>query len=191
MTSEQRTYRRLLRRETHSPRTVAAVVVASVLLLGIAAGGALAIWAGVDDAGRRFAAGLGEGLGAAMAGHADPAGLVVVTAVMALAGILLITLAVTPGRRARRSRTAERSAVLVDDGVLADAAASAVAVRCGIPRGQVAVTVGPRRATVRIRPVSGVAVDREGAASAATATLSDLGFTTRSTVIVSPNGVLS
>ena len=188
MTSEGNVYRRVLRRETHAPRTAPAVVVAVVLLLAILAAGGLTVWDGLDAGGRDVAGRVGAVLDDA---SRNAVVLSVTAGVAALIGIVLLVLALSPGRRARRGRVAGRAALLVDDGVLADAAAAAVAARCGLARRQVVVTVARRRAEVRIRPISGLAVDEEGAKEAAASTLSALGFSVTPTVTVLPQGVVS
>ena len=188
MTSEGNVYRRVLRRETHASRTAPAVVVAAVLLLAILAAGGLTVWAGLDAGGRDLAGRVGAVLEDAVR---NPVVLSVTAAVAALIGIVLLGLALSPGRRARRGRATGRAALLVDDGVLADAVAAAVAARCGLARRQVVVTMARRRADVRIRPISGVAVDEHGAKEAAVSALSALGFSAPPAVTILPQGVLS
>lgn len=181
------TYRRLLRRETHSPRTGAAVAVAVAAILiaaGVCAGGAaLAIGSlrttatTVDDL-----LDVVDG----PAGAAIAAGAVVV----ALAGLWLIALAVLPGRRARHGRASDRAAIVVDDGALADAVADAVALRSGIPRGRVRASVGRRTAVVRITPTTGVDLPRDAARDAAAEAADAAGFAVRPTVVVAERGVI-
>ncbi|WP_424936891.1 MULTISPECIES: hypothetical protein [Bacteria] len=188
MTSEGNVYRRVLRRETHASRTMPAVAMAVVLLLAVIVAGGLTIWASVDVGGREVAERTGAVLGAVLR---DPVALAATVAVAALTGVVLILLGLSPGRRARRGRTTEQAALLVDDGVLADAVAAAVAVRCGLARRQVVVTMTRRRAEVRIRPISGLAVDENGAREAASSVISGLGFSVPQTVTILPQGVLS
>lgn len=188
MTNEQATYRRVLRRETHAPRTLPAVVVASVclvLLIALIAGG---IWWLVDPLFRETAT-------AWFAGTADLArtqpAAITAGIVLVILALVLIVLAVTPGRRPRRARTTERTALLVDDGVIADSIADAVARRTGITRGQASVTVGRRIATVRITPTSGRAIDRAAAESAVSETVSSIGFAATPRIVVTAEGVIA
>jgi hypothetical protein len=188
MTNEQATYRRVLRRETHAPRTIPAVVVASIgaaLLLALLAGG---VWWLVDEG---FRAGSGrwlDGLSASLQQRAVPLGLGAGLAVLAL---VLLGLAVLPGRRARRARTTDRTALLVDDGVIADSIAESVARRAGVDRGRVAVTVKRRTVAVRITPTSGIPVDRASAESAVVDTLSGIGFAATPRVVIEERGVVA
>jgi hypothetical protein len=188
MTSERTIYRRVLRRETHSSRTSAAVVAASVAIAILAAGVIGGVWGLLDPrvvgearvwfdeaipVGNRAAASVAAGV------------------IALLLALVLIALAVGPGRRARRARTTERVALLVDDGVLADAVADAVALRCGIDRRQVATTLGRSSVTVRITPTSGIRVDDDAAAAAASSTMTALGFTATPRVRVESGGVVA
>ncbi|MFK3676476.1 hypothetical protein ACI2IP_02010 [Microbacterium sp. NPDC090218] len=187
MTNEQATYRRVLRRETHAPRTIPAAVVASigvVLLLALLAG---AVWWLVDATFRDSVTRWFDTV-AATPNEAVPFGGGAVLVVLAL---VLFALAVLPGRRARRARTTPRTALLVDDGVIADSIAEAVARRSGVDRGRVAVTVGRRTVAVRITPTSGVPVDRLAAESAVDDVLSGIGFTATPRVTVEANGVIA
>ena len=122
---------------------------------------------------------------------AQPAAAIAVGAVLVLLAVLLLALAVLPGRRSRRARIADRTALLVDDGVIADAVAAAVARRTGAERGRVSVTMGRRTVTVRIVPTSGVAVDPAAAESAVHDTLAEVGFSSATRVVVSTEGVVA
>lgn len=181
-------YRRLLRRETHSPRTVAAVVVAllaAAALLALCALGAALAW----DAGFREA--FADWLSGAVAGDAASAALTAGGSIAVLVALVLLIVAITPGRRARHARTTERSALVVDDGVLADAAADAVAGSCALDRRQVSTTISRRSLTVRVTPTSGIALDRDRARGAALAAVTGAGFDTTAEVELAPRGVIS
>lgn len=188
MTSEQAAYRRVLRRETHPSRTAPAVMAASVAIVVLLALVIGAVWGLVDQSiGRAVSAWLDQAVPAV-----SRQGLLVVGGIVGmLLALVLLALAVLPGRRARRARTTERLAVLVDDGVLADAVADAVALRCGIDRRQVSTTLGRSRVLVRITPTSGIRVDEAIAAEAASETVSALGFTVTPRVLVAVNGVVA
>lgn len=187
MTNEQATYRRVLRRETHAPRTIPALVVAivgAVLCLALLAGG---VWWLVDAAFREeIARGL-DGL-PGLGPQALPIG---IGAVLVLLAVVLLALAVLPGRRRRRARTTERTALLVDDGVIADSIAGAVARRAGVDRDRVAVTVASRTVAVRITPTSGIPVDRSAAEAVVNDILSGVGFTALPRVVVEERGVVA
>lgn len=188
MTNEQAIYRRVLRRELQAPRTVPAVVVATVGVVALVGLMIVGIWWWVDPRFREGAqpwlagvAGLGQEWAASM-------GIGVVLVVLAL---FLLLLAVVPGRRPRRGRATERAVLLVDDGVIADSIAETVARRTGVERSRVSVTVGRREVTVRITPTSGMPVSRSAAASAVEDTLSGVGFALTPRVIVAPEGVIA
>ncbi|UUE21452.1 hypothetical protein [Microbacterium sp. J1-1] len=188
MTNEQAMYRRVLRRETHAPRTIPAAVVASIGVvsgLALLAGG---VWWVVDAGFRDRVAREFDALAAGATAQAVPFGVGVLVVLLAL---VLLALAVLPGRRHRRARTTERTALLVDDGVIADSVAEAVARRVGVDRGRVAVTVGRRDVAVRITPTSGVPVDRFGAETAVKDVLSGIGFVAAARVSVDAQGVIA
>ena len=187
MNRQEAVYRRVLRREKHSARTGPAVVLAMVLVALLVAVIALSIGRHVDP-------GLSETVTDRLAGPssgADGRAVTVVGAVAVILGLSAVTAAVLPGRLPRRSRNTDRLALLVDDGVLADAVAEAVAARCGIEPRQVSATVGRRRTTVRLTPTSGVAVDGDAATDAAGAALGAVGFSTVPKLHVARRGVLS
>ncbi|WP_110590453.1 hypothetical protein [Microbacterium suaedae] len=173
-------YRRVLRRETHRARTVPAVIVA-VLTAALVFAGA---WWMADPALRAAAEQLTASADVAAIGSTAGVVALVVAAVLIAFGVL-------PGRRARRGRVAGRIAVLVDDGVLAGAAADEVARRCAVVREHVSVTVGHRLAIVRVTPTSGVPVDEGSVREAAHASFAALGFDTKMRVRVTERGVVS
>ncbi|MGM1017886.1 MAG: hypothetical protein ACQEW8_10150 [Actinomycetota bacterium] len=188
MTSQQAVYRRVLRRETHRGRTVASVVVASILvlvLLVVLAGG---IWWAVDPAVRAGSDAAVAGLAAALDGRIV---LLVAGIAAVVLALVLVALALLPGRRARRARDAERVALLVDDGILADAVADQIAMRCGLTAAQVSTVVGRRSVTATITPTSGAPLDRDAALAAITDTVSGLGFTATPKVVVADRGVIA
>lgn len=189
MNERERTVgRRLLHRELRAARTTPAVVVAVVLLAAAAALAVLAVWAGVDATG---ASTIGTGAAGVRTAWAEPSWRAAIAAGAAVVGLVLVVLALSPGHRRRHGRVAERVELVVDDGLLADAAAHAVAERCALPASQVSATVTARRVLVRIRPVSGVPVDRTGAADAAGRALGRLGFTARPVVTVAAEGIVA
>lgn len=184
MTDEERIYRRVLRRETHASRTAAASVVSvAVLLLALALliGG---VWWAVD-------AGFRETVAAQVAGATAPAVLIAIGIVALLLAAALLALALLPGRLSRRARLTPRAALLVDDGVLADAIADAVAGAEGVDRRQVSVTLGRRAAFVRVTPTSGLAIDADRVARTANRELARLGFTVTTRVDIAERGVVA
>lgn len=181
-------YRRTLRRETHAARTVPASIVATIAALVLLAALAAAVWAMIDP---RFAdrlAGYPESLFAQL----DPRTTgIVAGALLLLLAVLLIAAALLPGRRSRRARVTDRIALLVDDGVLADATSTEVAERCGLDPSHVSVTVGRQSVAVRLKPLSGSPIDERAASAAAEETLGAVGFDTAVRLRVAEQGVVS
>ena len=188
MKNEQAVYRRVMRRETHSSRAGAAVVVASILIALLVVVIGAGVWWLAAPGSRDVIA----GWSASASSLADDRGALTMAGAAALAiAVALMALAVLPGRLPRRARSTDRLALLVDDGVLADAVADAVAARCGIEARQVSATVGQRYTTVRVTPTSGIAVDRDAATDSAVAALGALGFPTAPRLLVVRRGVVS
>jgi hypothetical protein len=188
MTNERATYRRVLRRETHASRTAPALAVgaiAALLLIALLAG---AVW-WLADSGFRDAA--ARGLEEVSVGVQQPAVLFAAGGALVLLAVVLLALALLPGRRARRARTTERTALLVDDGVIADSIAAAVARRAGVERDRVSVFVGRRTVEVRITPTSGVFVRVTDAEDAANDILAGIGFAATPRVVIEPHGVVA
>ena len=150
--------RRMIRRETHSSRALASSICA-VLVAGVF------LWLAAE-----IVLWLVRGP-AVIAGPAQllpwltdlpvrtiPAGLAAAGAGLGLLGLLLLGLAFGRGRKARRALSSDRSAVVVDDEVIAAVSGKTRQV-AGLAPGQVTTTVGGRSVRVRVRPTSGIALD--------------------------------
>lgn len=148
--------RRVVRRETHSPRTVAMFVAVVLLILALGyVGLEIVLYLASQPA---LLLGPGAGL-AWLVGlpSGQPAGLVIAGgAVLALIGLVLVVLAVTPGRLSKQELSWGERAVVVDNGVLAASLAQHVSDETGIPRENVTVGVGHRVADVTLRLRAGV-----------------------------------
>lgn len=163
--------RRVIRRETHSPRTVAMFVAVILLILALA-------YIGLEIV-LSLAAQPALLLGPAAAGGwlvglptAQPAGLVIAgSVVLALIGVILIWLAVTPGRLSRHTLDAGDRAVVVDNGVIASALAQHLSDETGLARDDITVGVGHRIVDVSVRPGAGVPLDKNEVQAAAEAEL--------------------
>ncbi|QAY60477.1 hypothetical protein ET475_11095 [Microbacterium protaetiae] len=188
MTAESAVYRRVLRRQRYSPRTGAAVVVAAAASVLGAAGIVLAMWCWADPAVRERVDRL---VGSLSQLGGDRAVVTAIGVVAVLLSLLLIAMAVLPGRRARHTRMTGRVALSADDGVLADASADAVAAACGLSSDRVSVSVRPRSATVRVVPLSGVRVHRDIAAESAKQAIAAAGFAVTSRVLVDHRAVVA
>lgn len=160
---------RVLRRESHSPRTVAMFVAVILLVLALAYVGleivlylasqpALLLGPG---AGLSFLVGLpsGQGSGFAIAG----------AVVLGLIGLVFLVLAVAPGRLSKQEMQWGDRAVLVDNGVIAASLAQHISDETGIARENVVVGVGHRSIDVTVRPGAGVPLEKADVQTAADA----------------------
>jgi hypothetical protein len=156
---------RILHRETHSSRAVAATA-AAILVMVFAAYGLLE--AGVHAIGQP--AWLIEPQVAAERLVALPAGispllLGAIGAVLAMFGLVFLLNGILPGRRARHLLTAREEAtgpaVVVDDEVIASSLARRARLAANVTPEQVMVVVSRRQVMVNVRPTSGVLVDQD------------------------------
>ncbi|MCS4275925.1 HAMP domain-containing protein [Mycetocola sp. BIGb0189] len=188
MSIDTQVYTRVLRRESHDSRTAPAVVTASLLALLLGALLVLGIWMIIDD---RVATGVAEFLSGRHVAFDVGAVALGGGILLLLLAILLIWLALAPGRRDRRSRSTDRLAILVDNGVLADTVADRVAEAEGLDRSNVSVVVGRTRASVHVTPTSGVALNPESVREVARETLTAAGFVSEVRVRIAERGVVS
>lgn len=153
--------RTVVRRETHSPRTGAMLLVVVLLILA-------AVYAAVEIvlalAGRQpllvAPAAAVEAL-AALPMTVAPAGLIAAGAVIALVGLVVFAVGVSPGRLSRHEMAWGDRAVVVDNGVVASALAQHVSTASGIARENVVVGVAHRAVDVTVRPPVGIPVEAE------------------------------
>ena len=143
--------RRVIRRETHSPRTVAMIIAVILCILGlvyigielvlvIAAQPALLL--GPADA-WSWILGLPAG---------PPNGLLIAgSVVVALVGVWLVWLAIAPGRLSKHTLDGGGRAVIVDNGVIAAALAQHLSESTGLPREAIVVGVAHRSIDVTLR----------------------------------------
>ena len=163
--------RRVVRRETHSPRTVAMFVAVILLVLALA-------YIGLEIV-LSLAAQPALLLGPAAAGGwlvglptAQPAGLVIAgSVVLALIGFIFVVLALTPGRLSKHTLESGDRAVVVDNGVIASALAQHLSEETGLARESITVGVGHRSVDVTVRPGVGIPLDKNEVQSAAEAEL--------------------
>lgn len=145
---------RVVRRETHSPRTVATVIV----LILLAAGAVVLAFEIV-----RHLSGLSPWLfnpGAAATWLADlpdapQAAVVAGGLAVAAAGLLILWFAVAPGRRPKHQLGAFTHPVLTDNGVIASALAEDLRRELDLARDGVVVGISHRTADVTVRPEPG------------------------------------
>jgi hypothetical protein len=166
----------ICRRATHSSRAAASVITAALLI-------AVLVWLGTETvlsaAGApallaspvqmvRWLAGIPE--------NTLPALLVGAGAVLALVGLLLVLLGLLPGARARHIIASDRSAIVVDDGVIAAALSRAACRTAGLTPEQVTTLVRRDSVQLTIRPTSGIPLDEEAIGEAVRHELSAYGL---------------
>lgn len=151
---------RVVRRETHSPRTVATVVVLVLVAL-------TAVSAGVEIV--LHLLGVGPLLVAPSAALSwltrlpedQPQALVTAVGVLAAAaGVVLVWLALAPGRRPKHQIGGTSHSVIVDNGVIASSIAEHVRRELDLAKSSVVVGIGHRSADVTVRPEPGQFVDK-------------------------------
>ena len=150
--------RRVLHRETHSSRAVAAVIAGALVIV-------LCLYALLESAVRAIGQPpwLIDPQTAAERIVALPSGvppllLGAAGAVTAAVGLFFFLNAVLPGRRARHLLADPRIAVVVDDEVIAAALARRTRLAANVTQEQVMVVVSQRQVVVNVRPTSGVPV---------------------------------
>jgi hypothetical protein len=157
--------RRVVYRETHSPRAVVSVVAAALVLV-LAAYGVLE--SGVHAVGQP--AWLIEPQVAAQRIVDLPAGtspllLAAIGGVLAMVGLIFLLSGILPGKRARHLLAGGREeglpAVVVDDEVIASSLARRARLAANVTPEQVMVIVSQRQVLVNVRPTSGVPVEQD------------------------------
>ncbi|MBC7595821.1 MAG: hypothetical protein H7288_18100 [Kineosporiaceae bacterium] len=158
-------YRRIRRRETHSPRSTAAITLA-IILITICTYTATEIVLAILS--RRPLLITLPRLADALVILPKQPGLFVagLGIVAALAGLILIGAALSPGRQGRRIMASTNTAAIVDDEAIASALARHAASAGNLHADNVRVTISRREAIVRVTPVSGLVVDRAAIADA-------------------------
>lgn len=153
-------YRRAVRRETHSPRSVPAIALAVVLILVLALLGVESVLAAIGQSPLLIAP--ATLLSSVLQATAAPAAILVACGALgAILGVALMTVSLTPGRRGRRAAHTDRTAALADDRVIAQAIAQSAAEAADVPANQVHVSVGSRSIGVDITPTSGRLLDEQ------------------------------
>lgn len=153
--SDTSVYRRTLRRELHRSRSLSASLALGVVAVGLAYAGTESVLAALE---------LDPWLISpeqALEAVNTPSPMLIAGATAAVVfGVVLLVLAVTPGRRSRHSLPHDRLAIVVDDDVLAGALGSAARAAASVPDGRVHTTISARRANVSVIPSSGHPLDR-------------------------------
>lgn len=164
---------RVVRRETHSPRTAAMFVAVILLILALIYVGVELVLSLLAQPALVAAPGAIAQWLVALPGD-QPTPLVIVGGVIvAILGLVFVILAVTPGRLSKHELAFDGSerAVVVDNGVIAAAVAQKVSADSGVARDRVTVGVAHRTVDVTVRPDPGVEIERESVRRAATEAL--------------------
>ncbi|UFS58267.1 hypothetical protein [Subtercola endophyticus] len=161
-----RLYRRVARRETHSPRSTVAIVLAVLVLLFFVYGGTEIV---LNMLGLRALVAsptqVADAIGAATT---DDSGTVLAVGIAAaVIGLVFVLIGLTGARRARHLLPDDRSVVVVDNEVIASAVARHASLAGEVDPDNTLVTVTHRRAQVRLTPSSGHPVDRAAVVAAA------------------------
>lgn len=147
-------YRRVVRRETHSPRSGLAVTLAIVLMLVLAWLGTESVLAAIGQ--QPLLATPKDVVTTVLTAPTAPAPILVpIGAVAAFVGLALVVASLTPARRGRRGGTSDRTAAIVDDRVIAQSLARTAAYAGDVDPSQVTVSVAARTARVDITRTSG------------------------------------
>ena len=117
----------------------------------------------------------------------------VIAGVLVVLGVVLVVLALKPGRQHRSVVEHERGAVVIDARIVASTAANASGMAAGVPEGNASATARGRSTEVRIVPVTGVPVDEASVRAAVVERLSGLDerFGRRVRVRVEEKGTLA
>lgn len=189
MSSTRSPYRRIIRRETHSPRSGLAVFLAVVVII-------VSAWVGTESVlnllSSRALLVAPRDAAHALVGIPDlSAPLVILVGILAaIFGVIIVLVGLLPGRRPRHDLTTDRSAVVVDNEVVASALAGRAALAGGVDPDQVSVSVSHRTAVVHLTPVSGLPVDSAFVNETVADELESYGLrpTLRAKVLVAPRG---
>ncbi|MCU1479514.1 MAG: hypothetical protein JWQ19_300 [Subtercola sp.] len=164
--STAKLYRRVARRETHSPRSTTAIVLAILVLLFLLYGGTEIVLNMLKL--RALVASPTQVADAIGNVTNDDSGTVLAVGIAAaVIGVVFVLIGLTGARRARHLLPDDRSVVVVDNEVIASAVARHASLAGEVDPDNTLVTVTHRRAQVRLTPASGHPVDRAAVVAAA------------------------
>ena len=175
---------KVLRRETHSARSLLAIFTAVAITVGavyclletLLAGLGQPAWLMDPMSFMRWLAGL--------PGHSPPVLLTAAGVLLSLLGVVCLANGLLPGRRARHTIAHPRIAVVVADEVIASALARIARMAAGVTREQVTVTVSAKHVLVSIRPTSGIRLSEAHVQAAVESELADMDLSPPPTVSV-------
>lgn len=147
----------VVRRETHSPRALITALVALVLTVGI---GYLCAEVIASIAGKKILVPAADLWHYALVGTADRRILAAIAVISLIVASFLLWKALAPGRLNRHSISDDRSAIIIDDSVIAAGTSAAVRRHCGLENSQVSTAVSARGLEVGVTPTSGAHLDQ-------------------------------
>lgn len=167
---------RVVRRESHSSRAIAAAIVLVLAIVALAWVATEIILRSLELPALLAPPGAMATWLAELPENGQAVAIVAGSVVVGLVGIACVFLALAPGRLAKQRVQNEGPAILVDNGALASAIAQGVANDLSFDRREVSVGVGHRVVDVTIRPSFGVEVDRAAVSESAARELSRIGL---------------
>jgi len=153
-------YRRILRRETHSSRSTIAITLAVALVVVFAWIGTESVLALLSQPALLVAPRDALTAITSLPSDVAPAAIIAVGSIVAVVGLVIAVFALAPGRRARHTGEVTRTAVVVDNAVIASALARTASYTANVDPDQVIVTIGHRTAEVFVQPSSGFSIDK-------------------------------
>jgi len=159
VTTTDSTFRRIVRRETHSPRTVATVIVVAILILALSYAAVEIVLALASQPPLLVTPAEAWAWVIALPTLQPSSAVIAGGVVLALFGVLLMVLALKPGRLPRHEMAWNGRVVVVDNGVIASALAERVSDETGVAREDITVGVGHRTVDVTVTPGPGVPFD--------------------------------
>lgn len=143
-------FRRIVRRETHSPRTVAMIVAIAVLIAVLVLAGIEVTLAALAQP--ELLVSPGAAVAWVVALPEQNVGLGITGgAVLAIVGVAFLALGLAPGRLPKHQMQLDGRAVVVDNGVIAASVAQRISAETGIAREDVTVGVSHRFVDVTVR----------------------------------------
>ncbi|ALO65735.1 hypothetical protein AS189_03560 [Arthrobacter alpinus] len=168
--------RHILRRETHSARSGAAVIAAFVVAVAALYFMLESMLAALGQPTWLASPGMMLQWIADLPGDTPRALLAAAGVLLALFGLIFLCHGILPGRRARHIISHPRVAIVVDDEVVASALAKTARVAAGVTREQVMVVVSARQVQVNVRPTSGIPLSESQIQGAVEAQVADMGL---------------
>ncbi|MBF4577591.1 DUF6286 domain-containing protein [Frondihabitans sp. VKM Ac-2883] len=157
--STKSTYSRIARRETHSPRSVLAIILAVILILA-AAYAVIEIILAIARP-KPLLVTPGNAAKGLVGANTIPVWILIVAGIiLAIIGIWLIIASFTSGRRARHLIQTDRAVTVIDNEVIASALARHASYAANTDPDNTRVSVTHNRAVVEMTPATGRDVDK-------------------------------